>query len=259
MTLEELLRNLQAGICFTTDDGGGGGGTAPTEIDELRKMVRERGLEIERLTEQLKDAQKKAMPEGATLLIGEDAEFWKQIRGLDIPVSQLTTMAADNKKLKGDVDRLEREEQLRNVAFYANWNPHVLIKLDRMDEKGRIYEVKEDAEGNPTLLIREGEQGEPYDARDYALSTWPEFTRSLFIDDTAPEGNEPQTTRVATNNGPSKVVISTNGTENGSKTVGTPFVRQPAANQKKQDDEPDVMGAAKSALQRMYQRDNQSA
>lgn len=252
-----LLLGQMAGTYFAPDESGGGdGSTTAAEIDELRKMVRERGLEIERLQDELREAQGRAVPEGATLLVGEDSEFWKQIRGLDIPTSQLTTMAQDNAHLKSEVARMEREEQLRNVAFYANWNPNVLIKLDRLDEKGRIYEVKEDPEGNPALLIREGEQGEPYDAREYALSAWPEFSRSLFMDDeqttgAAATGND-QGTRLANNAGPSKVIISTNGNR-GAQQVGTPFVRQPAGKQKKEE-EPDIVGAAKSTLDRMYQR-----
>ena len=246
---------MMPGCYLAPDDPPGGGDPASTELDDLRKMVRERGLKIDALEDEVKDLQKKAVPEGATLLMGDDAELWKQIRGLEVPVADLKTMVGENATLKTRVEQLVREEQLRNVAYYANWNPNVLIKLDRMDEKGRIYDIRENDEGQMIVTVKDGGEGaELFRANEYAQANWPEFTSSLFLDDGQESGGGGTTSGTDQNNkGPSTVVVSTNGTN---KQVGTAFVRQPAGRTSKttNDDEIDTRQVAKGALDHIYKR-----
>ncbi len=287
-----MFRNQREWLLYQQDGGGGGGGgnggqgdqnnggpqLSADEIAAFRTFVASQGgdaqanqvlfAENARLKTQLKAARERQIPEGALILVGEDVETWKNLRGLDIPLADVKAAMQERDQLRVKVSGMERDTQLRNVAGLANWNPDVLIKLDRLDGAKRVYEVKMDEEGQQYVTVREGDK-ETLTASEYAQRSWAEFLPALSAKQAAQSNNQ-------SNDGGEGDVVSNQpghysqqnnqgdgGQGNGQgnnrqQNNGTSYVKQPAgSNKQQQKDTPTSIAA--SYLQSAYARTSEQA
>lgn len=167
----------------------GGQVLSDQEIAALRSLVATSGgdkqtletlfAENQRIKEENRALRQQQIPAGALLLIGEDAQTWKDLRTLGMPLNDIQAALNETQELRSQIAGMQREGQLRSVAQLMGWNPNVLIKLDKIDGKERVYEMRQNEDGQQYVVIREGRNGETKTALDYAQAAWSEFMPAL--------------------------------------------------------------------------------
>lgn len=172
-------------------DNNSGAGLSSTELAALRSLISTTGTEQEtlhnlfaensRIKTQLAAAQANQIPANALILVGTDVEVWKQLRGLDIPVTDLKGKLDSIAQLEAKVTRMEREGDLRKVIEVTGWNADVFIPLDGIDGVTRTWEIRDTQDGTGKMVfVKEGDDGQPTDAVTYLKTKWPQFMPALF-------------------------------------------------------------------------------
>ena len=148
--------------------------TAQAKIEKLESDNYNYRSKIRELKSELATAKAAIPPEGATVLTGDDAKAWEELKALGSAAdvqAKLDKLAETESQLK----RLERTEQLRSVADAAGYDFDVLTALSGDLE----FEVKA-KDGEEVVIVLTDAGSTPI--ADYAERNWSKFLPALAPD-----------------------------------------------------------------------------
>lgn len=127
----------------------------------------------------IRELERAAPPEGATVLSGDDARAWEAYRALGAPEA-VQGIVAERDRLAGEVAAAARREALREAAAVAGYRAPVLERLAGEVE----IAVEGEGENRRAVVRREGQA--PVPLTDYAAQEWSDFLPALTVAPTPP-------------------------------------------------------------------------
>lgn len=164
------------------------------------------------LREKVRLLEPRVVPEGATVLTGDDAKSWEAYKLLGKP-EEVKQGLDERNQFQGELEGHKRETLLRRVADASGFKFNILAdreKAARADGKPLAFELREvevDGVKRQVAYVKDGDEAKP--ATDYAREHWADYLSVLMV----AQGGDQQPTQPGVGN-------PMGATPNGTRMIG---------------------------------------